>query len=263
VEVVEEIKVLTNNNAAEFGGSAGGVIVETTKSGTNQLHGSLYEYLRNDKLDAPGFFAQVQNGAKVIPELRYNVFGGTVGGPIRRDKTFFFFSYEGQRLRTGGIDTLTVPTAAQRSGDFSQTLNTAGNRIPIYDPATTQTVNGVVTRTQFPNNVIPANRLDPVGVNLMKYYPAPNRPPDNASGVNNFRANYVNSPGANFHMIKIDHNLSSRDRVTGRYIWNGGLNSTTSVFPDPGADPRNTADNQQQYTYANWSRTVSPTSVND
>jgi hypothetical protein len=263
VEAVEEIKVLSNNNSAEFGGSAGGIIVETTKSGTNQLHGSLYEYLRNDNLDAPGFFAPVQQGSKVSPELRYNVFGGSVGGPIRRDRTFFFFSYEGQRLRTGGVDTLTVPTAEQRAGDFSQTLNAAGRQIPIYDPATTETANGTVTRAQFPGNVIPASRLDPVSINLMKYYPAPNRAPDNSSGVNNFRANYVSAPGADFYMIKIDHNLSSNDRLTGRHMWNGGLSSTTSVFPDPGADPRNNADNQQQYTYANWTRTVSPSSVND
>ena len=140
VEAVDEIKVLSNNYSAEYGGSAGGVIVETTKSGTNQLHGSVYEYLRNDALDAPGFFASVQNGQKVKPELRYNVFGGTLGGPIKHNKTFFFFSYEGQRLRTGGIDTLTVPTLAQRAGDFSQTFNAAGRLIPIYDPTTTETV---------------------------------------------------------------------------------------------------------------------------
>ena len=85
VEAVDEIKALSNNYSAEYGGSAGGVIVETTKSGTNQIHGSAYEYLRNDALDAPGFFATVQNGAKVKPELRYNVFGGTLGGPIRRN----------------------------------------------------------------------------------------------------------------------------------------------------------------------------------
>ena len=105
VETVEEIKVLTNSNSAEYGGSAGGIIVATTKSGTNKFHGALYEYLRNDKMDAPGFFAAIQNGKKAIPELRYNVFGGTIGGPIIKDKTFFFFAYEGQRLRTGGVDT--------------------------------------------------------------------------------------------------------------------------------------------------------------
>ena len=263
VETVEEIKVLTNSNSAEYGGSAGGIIVATTKSGTNQFRGALYEYLRNDKLDAPGFFAAIQNGKKAIPELRYNVFGGTIGGPIRRDKTFFFFAYEGQRLRTGGTDTLTVPTDAQRAGDFSQTRNQAGAIVPIYDPATTQTTNGVSTRALFPVNIIPSSRLDPVAINLMKFYPAANRPPDNISGVNNFRSNFVTNPGADFYMIKVDHNLSSRDRVTGRYLRNGGISGATSVFPDRGSDPRNTAENRQQYVYGNWTRTVNPTTVND
>lgn len=145
VEAVGEIKILSNNYAAEYGGSAGGVIVATTKSGTNRLHGSIYEYLRNDAMDAPGFFATVRDGSKVKPELRYNVFGGTAGGPIRRDRTFFFFAYEGQRLRTGGVDTLTVPTALQRLGDFSETVNSAGRQIAIYDPSTTRTVNGALT----------------------------------------------------------------------------------------------------------------------
>jgi hypothetical protein len=90
VEAVQDIRVLANNYSAEFGGSAGGVIIETTRSGTNQVHGSAYEYLRNDALDAPGFFAPVSNGAKQTPTLRYSVFGATWGGPIRRNKTFFF-----------------------------------------------------------------------------------------------------------------------------------------------------------------------------
>src|SRR5689334_7136829 len=85
VEVVSEIKVLSNAFSAEYGAAAGGVIIETTKSGTNRFHGSAYEYLRNDKLDAPGFFAPIQDGAKIKPELRYNVFGATLGGPVRRN----------------------------------------------------------------------------------------------------------------------------------------------------------------------------------
>src|SRR5258708_676332 len=136
VELVAEIKVLSNNYAAEYGASAGGVIIETTKSGGNQFRGSAYEYLRNDAVDAPGFFAPVQNGAKVKPELRYNVFGTSLGGPIRRNKAFFFFDYEGQRRRTGVVQSLTVPTDPQRAGDFSQTLNAKGQVIPIYDPST-------------------------------------------------------------------------------------------------------------------------------
>ena len=170
VEAVEEVRILTNNYAAEYGASAGGVIVETTKSGTNQFHGSAYEFLRNNDMDAPGYFAPIRDGAKVSPELRYNVFGGTVGGPIRKDKTFFFFDYEGQRLRTGSTTTLTVPTALQRTGDFSQTFNAAGKLIPIYDPNTTQLVNGAYIRQQFPGNAIPPSALDPVALNVMKYY---------------------------------------------------------------------------------------------
>ncbi|MDQ6664300.1 MAG: hypothetical protein M3Z23_07890, partial [Acidobacteriota bacterium] len=254
VDTVDEIKVLSNNYQAEYGGSAGGVIVETTKSGTNQWHGSAYEYLRNNAMDAPGFFASVQNGAKVAPELRYNVFGGTFGGPVRRDKTFFFFAYEGQQLRTGGVDTLTVPTALQRAGDFSQTFNQTGKQIPIYDPA---------ARAPFTGNAIPSNRLDPVALNVLKFYPLPNRQADNISGANNFRANYVIATPANFYMAKVDHNFSTRDRVTGRYMWNGGTSSNTSVYPFPAASPRNSAENQQQYTYANWTRVLNAAAVND
>ena len=88
IEAIDEVKVLTNNYGAQYGGSAGGVIVETTKSGTNAFHGSAYEFLRNNDFDAPGFFAPIKNGVKVSPELRYNVFGATVGGPVRKDRTF-------------------------------------------------------------------------------------------------------------------------------------------------------------------------------
>ena len=102
VETVEEVKILSNNYAAEYGASAGGVVIETTKSGTNAYHGSAYEFLRNDKLwMRPGFFAPVVNGVKSIPELRYNIFGATIGGPVRKNKTFFFFGYEGRRLGVG------------------------------------------------------------------------------------------------------------------------------------------------------------------
>jgi hypothetical protein len=119
VETIEEVKVLTNTYSAEYGASASGVVIETTKSGTNQLHGGGYEFFRNNAMDAPGFFAPIVNGHKVSPELQYNVFGATVGGPIRRDKTFFFVAYEGQRLHTSSTSTLTVPTLLQRNGDFS------------------------------------------------------------------------------------------------------------------------------------------------
>ena len=128
VETVAEVKVLTNSYAAEYGGSAGGVIVASTKSGTNRLKGSAYEYFRNEKLDAANFFAPVVNGQKQRSPLRYSVFGATVGGPVwlprykGKDRTFFFFAYEGSRRRDGLTDTFTVPLPEQRHGRFLQNV---------------------------------------------------------------------------------------------------------------------------------------------
>ncbi|MDQ2950179.1 MAG: hypothetical protein M3Y27_30285, partial [Acidobacteriota bacterium] len=263
VETVEEVKILSNGYAAEYGGSAGGTIITTTKSGTNQFRGSLSEYLRNDLLDAPGYFAPVQNGAKLKPKLRYNVFGGTLGGPIIHDKTFFFFGYEGARRRDGAIDTLTVPTGLQRAGDFSQTFTAKGQLIPIYDPDTTATAAGKTTRTVFLNNRIPPNRLDPVALNILNFYPRPNRPPDNVSGANNFRANYVTALTRNNITAKVDHNLGTKDKINARYLYNSDNTANTSVYPDAGADTRIDAVRHQQYWYGSWTRILSPNLIND
>ncbi len=174
VETVAEVKVLSNNYAAEYGGSAGGVIIATTKSGTNSLRGTLFEYLRNEKLDAANFFAATQGNQKVRAPLRYNVFGGTVGGPVvlpklynGKDKTFFFFAYEGQQRREGQVRTLTVPTELEKSGNFSNTRTAGGAIIPIYDPATTRVENGRTVRDVFPGNIIPPNRLDAAAQNIL------------------------------------------------------------------------------------------------
>ena len=136
VESLQEVKILTNAFSAEYGSSASGIVVTNTKSGTNQIKGSLYEYLRNQKLDAPNYFAPIVDGQRDKPALRYNVFGGTVGGPIRRDKVFYFFSYEGSRRRDGSIRTLTVPTELQKAGDFSQTYNGRNVLVKMFDPLT-------------------------------------------------------------------------------------------------------------------------------
>jgi len=264
VEAVEEVKVLSNNYAAEYGGSAGGVVIEATKSGTNSLHGSAYEFLRNNAFDAPGFFAPVKDGSKVSPELRYNVFGATVGGPIRKDKTFFFFSYEGTRLDTGSTNVLTVPTAVQRTGDFSQTFTTAGKLIPIYDPNSTQLVNGAYVRTQYPGNVIPASAIDPVGAKILDYFPAPNQPASNSAGANNFSGNEVVKSPADFYMIKVDHNMGNKDKFTGRYMRISGTTGIGSIYPNSGAgDPTNFAVNRSQYVFGSWTRILSGAKIND
>jgi Carboxypeptidase regulatory-like domain len=264
IEAIDEVKVLTNNYGAEYGGSAGGVIVETTKSGTNAFHGSAYEFLRNNDFDAPGFFAPIKNKAKVSPELRYNVFGATVGGPIRKDRTFFFFSYEGQRLRTGTTNVLTVPTALQRAGNFSQTFTAAGKLVPIYDPnTTTRIATGAYLRSPFPGNIIPAAELDPVGSKIMSYYPLPNQTASNLAGANNFAGNEISGSPADFYMIKLDHTFSEKNRISGYYMRVSGDGSLSSVYPQGAGDPTNYADNTIQYAYGAWTHILSSTRVND
>lgn len=264
VEAVQEVKVLSNNYAAEYGGSAGGVVIETTKSGTNQFHGSAYEFLRNNAFDAPGFFAPIRNGSKVSPELRYNVFGVTAGGPIRRDKTFFYAAYEGQRLVTASTNTLSVPTLLQRGGDFSQTFASNGALVPIYDPNSTRLINGSYVRTQYSGNRIPTSQLDPVALKVLGYYPLPNQSPSNIAGANNFSANEVVGSPADFFLIKVDHNLGENDKITGRYIRVAGTTNLGSIYPQNGAgDPNTFSVNTIQYVFGSWTRSLGPTRVND
>ena len=256
VEAVQEIRIIVNSCPAEFGGSAGGVAIETTKSGGNQVHGSAYEYFRNDALDAPGYFATVVNGEKQRPERRYNVFGATAGGPIRRNRTFFFASYEGNRRLDALVTTLTVPTAAERSGDFSKSVNAAGVLIPVYDPDSSP-------RHVLPGNMIPADRVDPVGMRVAGYFPLPNRKGDNLAGANNFRQNGVTAVASEFLLAKLDHNWNDRNRLTGRYILFQQKTDPSSVFPDPGADNVTHNRGRSQYGYGSWTRIVSPAMINE
>ncbi len=274
VETVQEVKVLSNNYSAEYGGSAGGVIIATTKSGGNQYHGSLFEYLRNDVFDAPNFFAPVVNGKKVKAPLRYNVFGGTIGGPIYlprfgeggkpfydgHNRSFFFFAYEGTRRLEGLVRTMTVPTLLQREGDFSQTLNAAGQVIRVFDPVLPT---GATARVQFPNNKIPLTRLDPVALEILKFYPLPNRTPDNATGVNNFSANYQQILTRNNYTAKVDHSLTEKDRISLRYLYNSDDREYTTVFPNKVAETNTPAFRHQNYYYLGWTHVFSPTVINE
>jgi hypothetical protein len=188
VDAVQEYRVTTNNYSAEYGQAAGGVFNVATKSGSNGFHGDAYDYLRNDLLDANDFFSNRAGIAKA--PFRFNQFGGTLGGPIRKNKTFFFGAYEGVREVQGVTFVDTVPTAAQRQGDFSQTLAAGGKQIIIYDPFTT-TSNPAAptqfTRMPFPGNVIPITRFDPVAKSLLQFLPLPNTAPGNAiTNTDNF-----------------------------------------------------------------------------
>ena len=222
VDSIQEFKVQTNSYSAEFGRSSGGIINLVFKSGTNQLHGSVYEFLRNSKLDANGFFAN-QRGLP-LTNFKRNQFGAAAGGPVYlpklydgHNRTFFFFNYEGLRERSQSNLTNTVPTELQRTGDFSKTVNSQGNLVNIYDPSTTVRNGNAFVRSVFPGNVIPAARIDAVARNVMKYYPLPNRPPDNIGGTNNLALPGTMPTNSYSIDMKGDENINDRNRFFIRY----------------------------------------------
>ena len=265
VEVVREFRILSNNYSAEFGGSAGGLVIMTTKSGTNDLRGSLFEYLRNDAFDAANFFAPTDpaTGRKSKAALRYNLFGATAGGPVLRNRMHFFAGYEGTRQRVGSTEILTVPTALERSGDFSQTRNASGAVIPIYDPATTRTEGGRTVRDRFPDNRISQPRLDPVALKILQFYPLPNRPAANLAGASNFAANWTELFDRDNVTARLDYVVSDKDKVYTRYIYNQDPLSNTTVLPDPRTNTRNFSDRFQHNILGTWSRTLSPRWLNE
>jgi len=217
IESLQEFNVSVSNYSAELGRTGGGVVQMTTKGGTNQFHGSAYEYIRNDALDARTFFA-----ADKTP-LRYNLYGASFSGPIRRDKTHFFFNYEGRREARGQTLIHNVPTAAEKAGDFS------ANALVIRDPE-------AAGRAPFPGNRIPANRFDPIGRQLASFYPDPNVP-GQPSGNANFRANGRTTDPPNNYVTRIDHAFRERDRVYGRFLASHGGQTDYPVWPTAAVDP--------------------------
>ncbi|MPZ20273.1 MAG: hypothetical protein GEV06_20505 [Luteitalea sp.] len=220
VEGTREFKVVTNAMSAEFGRTAGGIMSIITKAGTNDFHGNLFEYLRNDAFNANEFFANKNDQPK--PRLRWNQFGGSLGGPVFRNRLFFFGTYEGYRERRQQQTTLTVPTERQRRGDFSDTRASNGDPIVIYDPLTTRPDPerpGNFIRDPFPRNVIPEDRLDPVAQAVLDFVPLPNVPGLPVTGAENFFASAGVPIDKHSINVRLDYNLTSSRRLSGRYIY--------------------------------------------
>lgn len=216
VDAIQEFKVETANYSAEYGRAAGGVISVAIKSGTNAFHGSVFEFLRNDKLDARNFFVNRNNLRK--QPLRFNQFGGTIGGPVWKDHTFFFFSYQGTRIRTSDTAVVTVPTADMKRGIFGTTN--------IYDPA--NVVAGA--RVQFANNTIPTARLDPTGLKLAALYPNPNQ----AGAANNYATNQRQTDDADQIDVRGDHSFNGNNKIFGRYSKSDRGRIRSPIFAAPG-----------------------------
>jgi hypothetical protein len=210
VESINEFKLVSSNFNAEYGRTGGGFEVYTTRSGTNQLHGSLWEYFRNNVFDARGFIAQT------TPVNRQNEFGVAVGGPIivpkynGKNRTFFYFVYDGFRYRAGALNSLvTMPTAAMLQGDFSN-LTRNGQKVVIYDPSTTrQDASGNFIRDPFPGNMIPRSRWSAVSTKVLQFVPQPS----NANQTNNFQVVGETQYDRDVYTGKLDHVFSERNRI--------------------------------------------------
>lgn len=226
-EAVQEFKVMTNSFSAEYGSNGGTVINVVSKSGTNEFHGSGYWWHRQSSWDAGGFFenrncpptgdpARPEDGCK--GDFKRDNFGGSIGGPIFKDKTFFFFDYDRIRIPGGTFTyTATVPTAIERQGDFSQTLNPDGSTRIIYDPETVDPA--TLQRQPFPGNVIPPGRIDPIAAAIVNFFPMPTGPGDPLTARDNYtnpNASFGDSPSDKWD-LKIDHVFSEKSRLTGRY----------------------------------------------
>jgi hypothetical protein len=207
IDAIEEFRLNLNSYSPEYGRSNGGVVIVNMKSGANDFHGDVFEFFRNEDLNGRNYFAQA--GRK--PEFRRNQYGFTWGGPIQRDKTFFFVDWQGTRLRTGVTRLSAVPTLTQRGGVFTA---------PIYDPATSN-------RTQFANNTIPVTRFDPIAAQVLAHYPAPN-----LSGANNYTRTAVEPESQDQFDTRMDHYFGATHRVFGRYSFVHDDDTPVTPLPD-------------------------------
>jgi outer membrane receptor protein involved in Fe transport len=222
MDALAEFRVQTNLYSAEVGRTAGGVVNLITKSGTNEFHGSAFEFLRNDKLDAKNFFAPTGPS----PQLRQNQFGGSLGGPIRRNKTFFFGDYEGLRIRQGLVFVNTVPTEAMKAGNF------AGVN-PIFDPLSLRAdpiTPGRSLRDRFPGDQIPANRMDAPARRIAALYPTP----QSVSLANNNTNTGARRQRDDTFDTRVDHRFSDQNTFFTRYSFNDTTTYTPPQLPRVG-----------------------------
>lgn len=243
VDGTEEFDVQSGPLRAEWGDTGGGVINVFTKSGTNAIHGDVYEFLRNNVLDADDYFDKL-NGVPT-PPFKMNQFGFTTGGPVYlpklydgRGKNFFFVDYQGTRWIQGQTYIATVPTAAQRSGDFTQTYNAQGQMIQIYNPFSTApdpNNPGQYVRSAFNPNQIPGGMINSIAKAALAYLPLPNRSGNAVTGTNNYISNAPRRIDEAEFGIKFDQNVGSREKLFERYSFNRNSLNQPNTFGNVGS----------------------------
>ena len=267
-EAIGEISIMTSGFNAEYGRGAGGVVNVNLKTGTNQLHGGLWEILQNDKLNADSW--QNNRVGVIRPPGKQNQFGAGAGGPIIKNRFFVFGDYQGtRRAQLGGSGLDTIATAAERQGNFSGLLggtigtDALGNPIAkyaIYDPSSTQTVNGQLVRTAFPGNLLPASRINPTAAKILALFPAPNQPV-NGFPLNDYYYQTNGLLGQDSGDLRADFRISDKDSLYGSLSWSDYSRFSGPAFPgalSAGTSPtlnNLTRNGQVGYTRV-WSRSM-------
>ncbi|MCU0228595.1 MAG: TonB-dependent receptor, partial [Bryobacterales bacterium] len=259
VDAVEEFKVQSGPMSAEFGFTAGGVINLVTKSGTNEIHGTVYHFFRNDKLDARNAFAPVR-----LP-FRYNQYGGTLGGPVVRNRTFGFFNYESYKLRRSNPRIANMPIEAWRQGDFTSLFNANGSQRLVYDPASIRpNPAGGQTRQAFPGNIIPLSRLDRITPGMLSFWPLPNKAPINAlTQEQNFQDSARSQVDWEQFNFKVDHRFNDRNSIFLRYTSAQHVPFADAFFTDPTVGPNRRDDQINRNAVVSDTHTFSPTLINN
>jgi hypothetical protein len=258
LDSLQEFKVQTSGYSAEYGRLAGGVVSMVLKSGGNQVHGSLFEYVRNDLFDARNFFDQGKS------ELRRNQFGAGLGGPVvipklynGHDRTFFMMNWESFRGIQGSNSIGVVPTELERAGNFSKSLDATGRLILIKDPLASGSCTATVSTACFPGNIIPSNRFSPIATQIMQQYPLPN-----LVGPNNYLANYPTPDSWDSFLLKMDQKLSERDNMSVRALKRWQVSSNPFSGSPVGTFGATTRVSQSLYGISE-TRVFTPTMVNE
>ena len=218
IDALQEFKMEVSGFSAEYGRMAGGILNMVLRSGTNDYHGSLFHYLRNDILDARGFFDRDKN------KLRRNQFGATLSGPVIRNRTFYLVSFEGYTQVIGLTRLGHTPTAAEREGDFSSSVDVLAQPVHLKDPFTSGRCTATERAGCFPDNRIPASLFDPIGLKILRYYPLPNRPDIG----NNYIVSGSDSDKWYSFLGKVDHRINNKDNLSFRF--QKRFNRTQSPF---------------------------------
>ncbi len=259
LESIQTVDVSTSDQSADLGRGAGAVTNVILKSGTNQIHGSAYEFVQNNDWDARNFFQPT------VGAVHYNYFGGTIGGPIKKNKLFFFADYLRSEDHEAIATTETIPSPLARTGNLSEAL-AGSNPALVYDPQTGNTATGV-GRTPFAGNVIPIQRLNPIALKILALLPQPNEPYNPLAPSNNYFATLPFTKDTDFTDGKIDYTITEKDRLSARFSFQRPVIYQAPIFGNAGGDANGGFQGTGvQKTYSsgiNWTHIFSPTLLNE